>query len=144
MKTFKFWQKWILICGIIVLLMGLTFPIIIWFNIELDYINKAFWKDGNMPTDIISFRNWLYGTYCALSVAFGMFIIFIAAVPFKRKEKWAWICLAICFTTWLAIDTIYSLTYEVYSNASNNFILYLILILPLVFTGRYFFIKKTI
>ena len=78
MKRFNIWQKWILISGILMILMALTFPIIIYFNIEIDYINKAFWEDGKTPQDTIPFKNWIFGIYCSISVVFGIFIVFIS------------------------------------------------------------------
>jgi len=141
MKLFNFWQKWILVSGILIILMGFTFPINLFLNIEFEYINKAFWENGKIPQDSIAFWNWIFGTYCALSIVFGIFIIFISANPFRRKEKWAWFCLLVCYSTWFLIDTIYSIGYKVFANASNNLILFLILIIPLIFTRKALFKK---
>jgi hypothetical protein len=138
MKRFNFWQKWLLVMGILLVLMGLSFPFCSFLNIEVTYINSVFWNDGIVPTEAKAFQAWIYGVYGAMAVAFGLFIYFIASNPFKTREKWAWNCLATCISVWFVIDTFFSVYFGAYTNAFNNVILYALLMVPLLFTRKEF------
>jgi hypothetical protein len=138
MKHFNFWQKWLLVMSILLVLMGLSFPFCSFLNIEITYINSVFWEDGNVPTEVKTFQAWIYGVYGAMATAFGLFIYFVANNSFKGRQKWAWNCLAICISVWFVIDTFFSIYFEAYTNAFNNVILYMLLMVPLLFTRKEF------
>ena len=139
MKHFNFWQKWLLVMSILFVLMALSLPVSSLLNIEVSYINAAFWKNGIVPTtEAKAFQAWIYGVVGALSATFGLFIYFVAGNSFKAREKWAWNCLAICISVWFVIDTFFSVYFGVYTNAFNNVILYVLLMLPLMFTRKDF------
>jgi hypothetical protein len=138
MKHFNFWQKWLLVMGILVILMGLSFPFLGFLNIEVTYVNSVFWEDGIVPAEAKTFQAWIYGTYGAMATAFGLFIYFVASNSFKARKKWAWNCLATCISVWFVVDTFFSVYFQAYTNAFNNVILYVLLILPLVFTKKDF------
>jgi hypothetical protein len=76
--------------------------------------------------------------YSALAVAFGLSIVFVASNSFKRKEKWSWSCLAISIPAWFVVDTFFSVRAGVYTNAINNIVLFVLLVLPLLFTWKDF------
>ena len=143
MKRFNFWQKWLWVMGILVVLMGLSFPFSSFLNIEVTYINSVFWENGVVPAEAKAFQAWIYGVYGAMATAFGLFIYFIAGNAFKAREKWAWSCLAICISVWFVIDTFFSIYFRAYTNAFNNVILYVLLMLPLLFTRKEFVFLQT-
>ena len=66
--------------------------------------------------------------------------IFPVNLEFKKKEKWAWYCLLSCVSIWFFIDTFVSLALGFYLNAINNCIFYVLLVLPLLFTKKDFFL----
>ena len=142
MKRFGFWQKWLLVSGVVFVLMGLAFAAISLFGVELDYINEAFWGAEAVPLGTEAFQTWIYGVYSALAVAFGLSIIFVASNSFKRKEKWSWSCLAICIPAWFVVDTFFSIQAGVYTNAFNNVVLFILLMLPLLFTRKDFVLRR--
>jgi hypothetical protein len=73
-----------------------------------------------------------------MTVAFGIVVIFLARHPFKRREQWAWNCLAVCFVVWFVTDTLFSVSAKVYTNAVNNFLMWVVMMLPLVMTRKVF------
>jgi hypothetical protein len=138
MKYFNFWQKWLLVMGTLLVLMGLSLPFCSFLNIEVNYINSVFWENGIVPTEVKVFQAWIYGVYGAMAAVFGLFIYFVASNSFKAREKWAWNCLAICISVWFVIDTFFSVYFGAYTNAFNNVILYVLLMLPLLLTRKEF------
>ena len=68
----------------------------------------------------------------------GVCIAFIAAMPFKRKEKWAWNCLAIAVSLWFVIDTFLSWRFGALFNVIFNVVIFLAAMVPLLFTRKYF------
>jgi hypothetical protein len=142
MKHFNFWQTWLLVVGWMILLMGITFAAMGPLGIEAGYLNEAFWENGVVPPDVQSFQSWIYGVYGATAVAFGIVVIFLARHPFKRQELWAWNCLALCFVAWFLTDTVFSVSAKVYTNAGNNLLLFIVMLLPLIMTRKAFLQSK--
>jgi hypothetical protein len=142
MKRFGFWQKWLLVSGLVFVLMGLAFVAISLLGVDLGYINAAFWGTEEIPVEVKPFQTWIYGVYSAMALAFGLCIIFLASNAFKKREKWSWSCLAIGFLTWFAFDTLFSIRAGVYTNAFNNTLLFVLLVLPLLFTRKAFVLRK--
>lgn len=138
MESFNFWQKWLVIIGIISMGMSAILMLPAMFNAELSYISSAFWKSGVVPLEAQEFYNWVFGVYAAMGTAWALFIVFVAYSPFKRKEKWSWYCLFSCISVWFVIDTAFSLSFGFNENAINNGLLYVLLMLPLIFTKREF------
>ena len=138
MKRFNFWQKWLLVFGVITIFMGVIVACLSFMGIEISYINAAFWENGVVPPAAKGFQVWIYGTYGAMTIVFGLFVVFIAKNSFKKKEKWAWNCLIICFSLWFAIDTFFSVYAKMYTNVLNNFVFFVLLMLPLIFTKKHF------
>ncbi len=138
MGNFNFWQKWLVLFGIITMVFGVILMTPAMFNVEFSYISAAFWEAGVVPEEAREFYNWVFGLFAAMSIAWALFIVLVACYPFKKKEKWSWYCLFICISVWFVIDTIFSLSFGVYANALNNCLFYVLLILPLIFTKREF------
>lgn len=138
MRNFNFWQKWLVLFGIVSIMLNVALMSPAMFNAELSYISSAFWESGVVPSEAKEFYNWVFGVYAAMGITWAFFIVLVASYPFKRKEKWSWYCLFSCISVWFVIDTAFSLSFEFYMNAINNGIFYVLLILPLIFTKREF------
>ena len=70
----------------------------------------------------------------------GVCIAFIAAVPFKRKERWAWNCLVIAVSLWFVIDTFLSWRFGALFNVVFNVLVFLAAMAPLLFSRMCFLI----
>lgn len=138
MNRFNFWQKWLFVLGILVCLGGVSFSLSSFTDFEFTDINSVFWEGGVVPYDAKEFQNWIYGVCFSLTAAFGLFIVFIANNPFKKKEKWSWNCLVTCISMWFVIETFFSIYYKVYPIAFNNIFQFVLLMLPLIFTRKEF------
>jgi len=138
MGSFNFWQKWLVLIGIVTMVFCAALMSPAMLDAELSYISSAFWESSEVPAEAKEFYYWVFGVYSAMGTAWALFIVLVACYPFKRKEKWSWYCLFSCISVWFVIDTAFSINFEFYVNVINNVIFYVLLILPLIFTKREF------
>jgi hypothetical protein len=141
MKSFSFWQRWLLVVGIGVSAFGIMMAKLsgtTWFELFNRQIDPAFWGANVVGDGAREFQKWIYGVWGATIAGWGIFLAFIAHYPFAKKEKWAWNCLVVGLLLWFILDTLISLNYKVYFNAVFNTGLLVLAGLPIVFTRKYF------
>ncbi len=142
-RQFLFWQRWLLILGVIIVVFGVALAFLYLtplFDIFRTQIDPVFWSAGELTGGTSLFQQWVYGVLGATMAGWGVSIAFIAAIPFKRKEKWAWNCLAIAVSSWFVIDTFLSWRFDATFNVAFNVLIYLAAMVPLVFSRKYFLI----
>ena len=98
MNSFLFWQRWLLILGIVFVVFGIVMTLPFGANLVDGLINPVFWGNGAIPDNANAFKTFIYGVLGAAMVGWGVLLAFIAHYPFRQKEKWAWNCLAICIS----------------------------------------------
>ena len=142
MNTFKFWQKWLLIVGIYLVVFGLYLTFFnqssvmnFLFNRQID---PNFWETTELPKNALKFQGWIYGVLGAVIAGWGTLIAFWAYYPFKSCEMWAWNGLALGTAIWYCADTAISVIYGVTFNVVFNTVMLLLLATPLLFTRKYF------
>jgi hypothetical protein len=138
---FALWQKWLLIVGAIIAVFGVMLALFggtALFSIMNQQVSPVFWGAIDTPANAKDFQQWIYGVLGATMAGWGIFTIFIAHYPFKRKEQWAWTCLASGVLVWFVIDTTISLNFKVYFNAAFNTALLIAVMLPLAFSRKHF------
>ncbi len=142
MYSFSFWQKWLFSVAIIVIIFGLALAFFnqtaLFDTLFNNQINPVFWSASQVNANTSAFQGWIYGVLGSTVAGWGVLIAFIAYYPFKRKEKWAWNCLAVGVGLWFVADTAISLCSRVYFNALFNTMLLVLIALPLIFTRRSF------
>jgi len=141
MKSFLFWQRWLLFVGILVAVFGLVMAILNGtsiFSLFNDQINPVFWGRENVPHTSLDFQRWVYGAWGATVSGWGVFLGFIASYPFRKQEKWARNCLVTGLGMWFLVDTSISIYYRVDFNVIFNSVLALLVILPLGATWKMF------
>lgn len=142
MNQFTFWRKWLFGLGMFMVVFGIATAFLnqtelfdILFN---NQINSIFFPEGGTPPQISAFQQWVYGVLGATVIGWGVFIVFIVYYPFRNRERWVWYCLAVGVTCWFIIDTAISVYFMVFFNAAFNILLFILVVLPLIFTWRYF------
>lgn len=142
MDSFSFWQRWLLVVSLVIVAFGLLLAL---FNqtpvfdfLFNNQINPVFWGTEPLAAQAVMFQKWIYGVLGATVTGWGVAIAFIAHHPFRRKERWAWNCLATGMLVWFIADTSISLYFKVVFNAAFNILLLVAIFLPLLFTRRYF------
>ncbi len=137
MKRFMFWQRWLLIAGLGITVFGLLMvffnatPLFALFNRHID---PVFWDTSPPPEAFTAFRTWLYSVWGATIAGWGVMVIFLVHVPFKRRERWAWSALVAGLLVWYTLDTTFSLAFGVTFNALFNTLLLILFVPPLALT----------
>ncbi len=143
MRSFSFWSMWLLIVSIYIAVFGL---VLAFFNQSqlMDFIfnrqiNPVFWPGAGIPEKAALFQAWIYGVLGATVLGWGILMAFLVYYPFKAREKWAWNSLAVSITVWFIADTTISSFYSATFNVVFNTILLLLVVVPLLFTRKYFY-----
>jgi hypothetical protein len=141
MVNFSFWQKWLVVVGVIIKAFGVLMAfssgtsLFDLFNHQIDPV----FRSGNVIDDATrKFQQWVYGAWGATIAGWGIVLTYIARYPFSKKERWAWDSLIFAVLIWFVLDTSLSLFYKVYFNAALNTVLLILGILPLAFTRKWF------
>jgi hypothetical protein len=142
MDNFGFWQRWLFVVGLFVIIFGLlmsflsqTGPFDLLFN---NQINPIFWGGRTAPEEVVSFQGWIYGVLGATVAGWGITLAFIARYPFKNKEKWAWNCVTLGMLVWFIVDTAISLYFGVIFNALFNTFLLIAVMIPVTMSHKAF------
>jgi len=141
MLHFSFWQRWLLVVGIIIAAFGILLAFLsgtLLFDLFNRQVDPAFWGVGASLESIRPFQHWLYGVWGATIAGWGVFVTFLAYYPFYHKEKWAWNCLVLGLAVWFVLDTGLSVIHRVYFNVAFNTALLILAGLPVVFTRKEF------
>ena len=142
MSRFFFWQKWLLVLGSVIVAFGLALAVFNQtpvFNVLFNrQINPTFWAEADITPQIRAFQQWIYGVLGATMAGWGVFIVFIVHEPFRRRERWAWNCLAVGVGLWFVVDTALSIAANVIFNAAFNLLLVVLIAPPLLATRANF------
>ncbi len=139
--NFSFWQRWLLVVGWLITLFGIAMALVSGtslFDLFNRQIDPAFWGTNAVGEIARQFQQWIYGVWGATIAGWGIFITYIARYPFHRKERWAWKCLVFGLIVWFVLDTSLSFIYKVYFNVVFNMGLFVLAMLPVVFTRKDF------
>jgi hypothetical protein len=138
MASAKFWDRWLLFVGWLLVVFGLLLGFLnqtqlfdVAFNRQ---INLVFWPDEVPAESIESFQAWIYGVLGFTVSGWGVFIVFLARYPFRKRERWARDCVIVGITLWYITDTSISLYFGVTFNAVFNTVLAGLVYAPLVAT----------
>ena len=139
--SFSFWQKWLLTVGWVITILGIVMalvsgtPLFDLFNRQID---PAFWGADAVDDLARQFQQWIYGVWGATIAGWGIFLTYIARYPFRKQEHWARRCIAYGLLAWFVLDTWLSFFYKVYFNVAFNASLFVLAMLPIVFTRKAF------
>ena len=139
MDKFRFWQRWLLVVGLVTAVFGVVMALLNGtpaFDLFNQQIDPVFWGDEALSSAAVMFQQWVYGAWGSTVAGLGVFVVFAAHFPFKRRETWARTCLIAGLAVWYVLDTEISLRFEVYFNAMFNTLLLVLAALPLGFTWR--------
>ena len=141
MERFKFWHRWLWAFSILLILFGLAMVFLngsrVFDLVFNDNINPTFWGQSGPDPATETFLRWIYSLVGAVITGWGIFTFYIVKYPFSRRETWAWNCVFVGLLVWYVLDTGASLYYGVFFNAGFNTLLFLLAIIPLIFTRKF-------
>jgi hypothetical protein len=140
-KQFAFWQRWLLVVSVIVVVFGLFIAFLnqtSLFDLFNRGVDPAFWGTGAVPVEARRFQRWAYGVLGATMAGWGMTFLYVTRQAFRRGERWAWNAVLVGILLWFAVDEYISLASGVYFNAAFNVVILAMVGLPLIFTRRHF------
>ena len=141
MKRFFFWQRWLFVFSLVVVVFGMGMALFnrtLFFALFNSWINPIFWDANPLPIGVDPFQGWIYGVLGATMAGWGVILAFIAYFPFRNRDRWAWSAIALGLSLWYVTDTTLSLYFGVTFNAVFNTAFFILAILPLLYTRREF------
>ena len=137
---FRFWRAWLLVALAVQALAGYAiafgYASLSAFAWHREGTAQALWSSSSFPAEVEPFRDFIMGVLGATMVSWAVALIFVVAVPFARRERWAWWCVTISVLSWAPVDTSISLAHGVRVNALFNLMGIAMLAIPLAATWR--------
>ena len=142
MASNRLWDIWMVAVGWILVVFGilLAFANQTWlFDVVFNnQVNTVFWSSPVAPESVVSFQRFVYGVLGMTVAGWGVFFVYVARYPFRRRERWAWTCIFAGITLWFIPDTAISAYFGVYVNVALNITIALLVYVPLIATRRLF------
>jgi hypothetical protein len=141
MANFEFWRRWLQIVGLgmclfgILMALGSTTPLFDAFN---EQINNVFWGETPLPLGTQAFQGWAYGVWGATVAGYGGLAAVVAGRPFQTRSRWIRNGLVGSIVLWFVLDSGLSAAYGVWFNVAFNFLVLLLIALPLWMTRSAF------
>jgi hypothetical protein len=138
MRGFLFWQRWLWIASLGLVLFGLAMALLnrtIAFDTVNRLIDPVFWPAG-VPEGAPAFQGWVYGAWGATVIGWGLMAAALVRYALPRREAWAWWAMAAAIGAWYVLDTAISALHGVWVNVVLNTVLMVIFVIPLVATRR--------
>ena len=141
-KQFSFWQKWLTYANVMTVGVGLIVAFAgnsLLLEIHNTYTRQVFFDNQPFSTEVLVFKNWLFGIIGGTIVGFHILMIMISEFAFKRKERWAYKALWLGLLSWFLIDSTVSYYYDaVYNIVLINLVALVLIGVPLVATRNEF------
>lgn len=142
-RKFNFWQKWLVYSSLIFAVFGLILavPGENIFLAEYERMLAAALLGGSTAFShetgvVLSFIRGPFGATIACSY---IFLAYLAAFPFKRKEAWSRNAIVAAFGIWFIVDSGVCIYYGVFFQVYViNLISFFQKVLPIIFTWPYF------
>jgi hypothetical protein len=129
--AFEPWRRWIFFFSVFFTVFGVVAavaPDSALFEIWINEVDRVFFE-GRISPQGRAMRGFLMGPLGGTIAGSYLMQIFIVAVPFKRRERWAWHALFWPMLLWFCVDSAVSVLHGAYFN------IYLINLVPLVVFG---------
>ena len=147
MSAEKFWNYWLKVTMILVLLAGILL-ILLSATGRTEFMDKEIYRTflgvHKPGAGIQRMTNWMAGVTGAVMTGWGLSMFFLVSHAFKRREKWAWRSMFYPVLLWYLADSLVSAWFGAYFNVMANTVLFLQIMAPLLFLRQQFFGKPKI
>jgi hypothetical protein len=141
-RRFLFWQRWLFLAlvvqGFVGLILAFFGPSVLLgpFN---HYYDQTTFGQSEVPEIAQTFHRWIYSVLGATMASWAVALAYISQVAFKRRERWAWNCIALSLITWFPVDTFFSWKLGVWPNVIFNLTAFAMIAIPLAFSRPAFY-----
>lgn len=128
---FDFWQRWLLFASLFFTAFGIAAAVAPHsglFAVWIVEVDRNFFA-GAISPEARAMRAFLMGPLGGTIAGSYLLQAFVAAVPFKAREAWAWYAILCSTLLWFVVDSGVSALHGAYFN------IYLINLMPLVTFG---------
>lgn len=73
----------------------------------------AFYGGHPLEGAALAHHQWLLGVTGAGTIGWAVTLLFLVAIPFARKELWAWWCFVVSVALWVVVDAAASIYWGV-------------------------------
>jgi hypothetical protein len=108
--------------------LGLDGPVFAWHQ---DRVALALWGAPEYGAEVSAYRGWIQAVFGGTMISYAWAMLFVAAVPLRRREPWAAWAIAIATLNWFVIDTAVSASHGVWINVGFNLVALSSSIVPL-------------
>ena len=144
--SFAFWQRWLFVASVAFAIFGLLvafLPFGLPFALRNEAIAATFFG-GSWTSEAAAYHAFSAGPLGGTIAGFYVLQAFIAAIPFRRRERWAWQAVLWGTLVWFTVDSAVSLWHGAAFNVYMvNLVPVLIFGLPLGATWPAFFRSQT-
>ncbi len=134
-----FWQRWMLAAAAASIVFGLAFMVMP--EVTESIYETLLFSQSQIHTRFseeargyIRFANGVLG---AVMVGWLTGVLVLAAGPFRRGERSAWLAIAASIGVWFVVDSGYSMATGYWQNAAVNVVFALLFAIPLAATYKY-------
>lgn len=140
-RWFRFWYLWLLVACAMQVVLGYTValaidtPLWAWHQGPMA---ESLWGTPAVPDAASGYRAYAMGMLGPTISSWAVALLFVVIVPFRRRQRWAWWCLATSVLAWFPVDTVISLREGIWINVLFNASGLTMIALPLAATFRQF------
>lgn len=138
MRSFVFWQRWLWIASLGLIVFGAAMALLnrtFVFSAFNRAIDAGFWQAA-LPEGVPAFQGWAYGAWGATVAGWGLMCELLVRHAFAGREAWSWWAMAASIGVWYVLDTTISAVNEVWANVILNTVLLALFAIPLAATRR--------
>lgn len=95
-------------------------------------------SNASFSDKAVSYLTFVYGVLGAVMIGWMVSFFFILIGPFRRGEREGWQTLTASITIWFVVDSTFSLSAGFFENAIFNILFFVLFIIPLAATYRFF------
>lgn len=106
-RAFRFWQRWLLYASAFFCAFGVVvalFPDASFLAPWRAAVARTFYG-GVEPEQAAAFRAFIFGPLGGTMAGSFLLQTFVVAVPFARRERWAWWAVGGALTLWFVVDS---------------------------------------
>jgi hypothetical protein len=129
--SFDFWCRWLLIASLFFTAFGVAAalaPHSGLFDVWIRQVDQVFFE-GHIPPAAYELRGFLMGPLGGTIAGSYLMQAFVVAIPFRRREGWAWHAILWSMLLWFGVDSLVSGLHGAWFNVV------LINLMPLVVFG---------